>query len=131
MRSSPAERPARGPAMRLFLITVHVVLAAGILYAAAARPDVVTLPGAVLLIILGATCAGLWLDRRWAAAPAVALAFGAGGTAVLLAVTRGLSFADPLVLRIVVALAAVVVVEFATVAFAFRRRPEQTTGAGP
>jgi hypothetical protein len=107
--------------VRLFLLTLHIVLAGGVLYGVALRPDAFTLPGALLLVILAGICAGLWNDQRWAAMPAGALAFGTLGTAVLLLINRA-GTERGLLLRIVLALLAVVIVEGATLIWALRRR---------
>jgi len=106
--------------VKLFLLTLHITLALGVLWFAARRPDAVVGPGAVLLIIVAATCAGLAQDRRWAAIPAAALGFGAAGTAVML-FTRGMASTENLI-RIGAPLAAVVLVELATTLYVLRRR---------
>jgi len=106
--------------LKLFLLTVHIVLAVGILLGVSRRPDVVTAPATVLLVILAATCTGLWLGKRWAAAPAGALGIGAAGTAVMLLMGRA-GWSGSLATRIALALFAVAIIEFATVAFALKR----------
>ena len=106
--------------MKLFLLTLHITFAIGVLWFAARRPEVVVGPGAILLVIIAATCTGLAQDRRWAAIPAGALGFGAAGTAVML-FTRGMASSENLI-RIGVPLAAVVLVELATTLYVLRRR---------
>jgi hypothetical protein len=106
--------------VKLFLLTLHITFAAGVLWFAARRPDVVVAPGAILLVIIAATCTGIAQDRRWAAIPAGALGFGAAGTAVML-FTRGMAGGENL-LRVVAPLAAVVLVELATTLYVLRRR---------
>jgi hypothetical protein len=106
--------------VKLFLVTVHVVLAGGVLLGVSRRPDAVTAPAAILLLILAATCTGLWLEKRWAAASAGALGIGAAGTAVMLLMGRA-GWSGTLATRVALALFAVAIVEFATIAFALRR----------
>jgi hypothetical protein len=107
--------------VKLFLLTIHIVLAAGILLGVSRRPDVVTAPAVVLLVILAATCSGLWMDRRWAAAPAAALGIGAASTGAMLLLGRA-GMSGPLTRQIAAALIAVAIVEFATIAWALRKR---------
>ena len=110
--------------MRIFLLAVHVVFAAGVLYGAAVRPDIVSRPALMLLVILAGVCSGLWLEKRWAAMPAFALAVGTGGTAMML-VTRETGWTNDLVVKVALALFAVTIIEVLTIVHAVRK------GRGP
>jgi hypothetical protein len=103
--------------MRLLLLTIHMVLAFGLVLGMTRAPGILAAAAVAVLLAFLVTCTGLWLDRRWTAIPAGLVGLGAGVTSAGVIATYG---GD--VLRIVLALAALVTVEAATVVHSLRLR---------
>lgn len=116
-----------GARVRLFLLTVHAVFAAGAILAFARAPESMGLPATSTLLVLALVCTGLWLRRRWTVIPASALGLTAG--LILATATIGtITWPEDVLRRATVALIGVIGIEIVTVLHALgqgsRKGPE-------